>query len=163
MTPAITLEELLAWNDETAQKWLAHLAANPALLDVPSGIFGTKDVRALVHHIFAVEYRYSERLRGLPASAPDQLPGSTLEELARLHNEAMKQYRGVLADANFNWNATIELKTLSAGTLHASLRKMIAHALLHGIRHWAQLGTLARTAGYPNEFSADLLMSPSVI
>lgn len=163
MRPAITLEELIAWNDETAQKWIEHMRANPLLLDAPSGIFGTKDVRALVHHIFAVEYRYSERLRGLAATAPDQLPGGTLDELARLHNEAITHYRSALADENFDWDAQIELKTLSAGTQLASLRKMVAHGLMHGIRHWAQLGTLARTAGYPATFSADLLFTRSMI
>ncbi len=97
MTPALTLSELIAWNDETAQKWLEHLRANPALLDAPSGIFGSKDVRGLLHHIFAVEYRYSERLRGLAATAPEQLPGGTLDELAGLHNEAIRHYRAALA------------------------------------------------------------------
>lgn len=162
MTPTITLEELTAWNNETALKWLAHLAAKPALLDVPSGIFGTRDVRALVHHIFAVECRTSERLRGLPASAPDQLPGNTLDELTSLHNDAIKQFRATLADAKFDWAAAIEIQTLSAGTLKASRRKLLAHCLMHGIRHWAQLGTLARNAGYPVDFGADLLLSPSI-
>lgn len=162
MIPALTLEELIAWNDETAQKWLDHLRANPALLAAPSGIFGTQDVRGLVHHIFAVEYRYGERLRGLTATAPDQLAGNTFDELAHLHNEAMRHYRAALADAAFDWNTRVELKTLSAGTQHASVRKMIAHGLMHGIRHWAQLGTLARTAGYPAGFSADLLVSPTI-
>jgi len=32
MTPAITLEELLAWNQESADFWKAHLDSNPALL-----------------------------------------------------------------------------------------------------------------------------------
>jgi len=38
MTPAITLEELLAWSDEASNFWKVHLDANPALLEPPCGI-----------------------------------------------------------------------------------------------------------------------------
>ena len=34
MTPAITLEELLTWNEEASKFWKAHLDANPALLEL---------------------------------------------------------------------------------------------------------------------------------
>ena len=35
MTPAITLQELLVWNQESSDFWHAHLEANPALLELP--------------------------------------------------------------------------------------------------------------------------------
>jgi len=38
MTPAVTMEELLAWDQESSTFWKAHLDANPALLELPCGI-----------------------------------------------------------------------------------------------------------------------------
>ena len=40
MTPAITLEELFVWNQESSNFWKAHLDANPALMALPCGIGG---------------------------------------------------------------------------------------------------------------------------
>ncbi len=48
MTPVVTLEELLAWNEESSSYWKAHLDANPALLQLPCGISGTTDVHDFV-------------------------------------------------------------------------------------------------------------------
>ena len=40
-----------------------------------------------------------------------------------------------------------------------SRRKVLAHALFHSQRHWAQLATLVRAAGFPSGFRGDLLFS----
>ena len=40
-----------------------------------------------------------------------------------------------------------------------SRRKVAAHALFHSQRHWAQLATLVRQAGFPSGFRGDLLFS----
>ena len=50
MTPAITLNELLAWNDEASRFWKAHLDANPALLELPCEIGGTTNLQEFVRH-----------------------------------------------------------------------------------------------------------------
>jgi uncharacterized damage-inducible protein DinB len=38
-------------------------------------------------------------------------------------------------------------------------RKIMGHVLLHAQRHWAQLATLVRAAGYPSGFGGDLLFT----
>lgn len=162
-SPAITLEELIGWNDHSAQQWFQFLTANPAALDLPSGIFGTKNIFELVFHIVAVEYRYGQRLRGLPVSTLDQIPCTSIAQLAALHSEALQHYRATLSNPNFSWSEIVEIQTLSAGTQRTSMRKMLAHALMHSIRHWAQLATLTRTAGHPADISGDLLFSPSIL
>jgi uncharacterized damage-inducible protein DinB len=43
-----------------------------------------------------------------------------------------------------------------------SRRKVAAHALFHSQRHWAQLSTLVRQAGFPSGFKGDLLFSPAL-
>ena len=47
MSVGITLEELLAWNEEASDFWKAHLDANPALLELPCGIGGTANVQGV--------------------------------------------------------------------------------------------------------------------
>jgi uncharacterized damage-inducible protein DinB len=43
-----------------------------------------------------------------------------------------------------------------------SRRKVAVHALFHSQRHWAQLATLVRNAGFPSGFKGDLLFSPAL-
>jgi len=33
------MEEVLSWSDETTQRWLQFLAANPAAEELPCGIY----------------------------------------------------------------------------------------------------------------------------
>ncbi len=54
----------------------------------------------------------------------------------------------------------IEFPTRTAGIIRASKRKIFAHAMLHGVRHWAQLATALREAGYPTNWGKDFLYSP---
>jgi len=44
----------------------------------------------------------------------------------------------------------------------ASRRKLMAHALLHSQRHWAQLATLLRAAGFPTGFRGDMIFSAAL-
>jgi hypothetical protein len=66
--PILTAEEVLAWNEKTAQNWRQLLISHPELLTQPCDIAGTKTVAELLQHIVAVELRYAERLAGLPIS-----------------------------------------------------------------------------------------------
>jgi uncharacterized damage-inducible protein DinB len=36
------------------------------------------------------------------------------------------------------------------------------HLFMHGIRHWAQIATALRQAGYPRQWEHDWLMSEAV-
>jgi uncharacterized damage-inducible protein DinB len=161
-TPAITLEELLAFADESARNWLRFLDAQPAVQQLPCAIFNTGTVPGLVRHIFAVEFRFAKRLAGQPVPPYASMPDGPLPVLTALHDEAVAQFRVLLADSSQDWNETIEWVTLTAGTIHASRRKMFAHPLFHAVRHWAQLASLARAAGFPPPFPGDLLVSDAL-
>jgi uncharacterized damage-inducible protein DinB len=155
----LTPSELLQWNDETAQRWKSLLTANPRALDFPCDVYGAESVRGLLRHIFAVEIRYAQRLGGDPVTPYDQIPAGGIGELFAFHDRAVAQYRKLLADDAADWEEKIEFATLSAGTLTASRRKILFHALLHGIRHYAQLATLVRRHGVRPDWPMDLLMS----
>jgi uncharacterized damage-inducible protein DinB len=164
MTPAIAIDELLSWNEQAADFWMAHLAANPALLQLPCDIGGAASVQELVRHIWGVELRWSQRIAGLPVTDKAAMPAGPLDALFALHRQAMETLRGLLADSDFNWDQVVQLDLpwLPANSRAASRRKLAAHALLHSQRHWAQLATLLRAAGSPSGFLGDILFSSTL-
>ena len=159
----ITLEELLADNEASTQKWLTWLADNPAALDVPCDIYNSGSVRGLLKHIWAVELRHSQRLLGEEVIAYDAIPVGSLDDLSAVHAQAVRNLKKFLSEANdAALHEIITLQTVSAGTLHASRRKLFTHILLHSMRHWAQLSTALREAGHKTEWPKDFLFSEAM-
>ena len=164
MTPVITFEEFLVWDQEASNFWKAHLDANPALLQLPCDIGGTTNVQEFVRHIWGVELRWAQRLAGLPVLAREEMPAGPLHALYELHLKALQIFRSLLDDPAQNWSETF---TMTGGRLPPEIgtlsrRKVLAHALFHSQRHWAQLGTLVRVAGFPSGFKGDLLFSSAL-
>jgi uncharacterized damage-inducible protein DinB len=164
MTAGISLQELLVWNGESSNVWKAHLDANPELLKLPCTIGGAKDVQEFVRHVWRVELRWSCRLAGLLVPAKEELPTGPLEALFGMHREAEEVFRGLLAASEESWNEpfVLDLERIPALAHTLSRRKVMAHALLHGQRHWAQLATLVREAGFPSGFRGDFLFSSAL-
>jgi uncharacterized damage-inducible protein DinB len=158
---ALTFEELLAWNHESAAFWKAHLDANPALLDLPCSIGGAATVQQVVGHIWGVELRWGQRIAGLPVQTKEQMPAGPLDALYDLHLKAVGIFRQLLDDPAQNWEETMELAYdwLPPQARFASRRKVLGHALFHSQRHWAQLSTQLRVAGFSADFKGDLLFS----
>ena len=157
----ISFLDLLAANEEEAHRWRSYFEKQPAaVLTIRSDIAKAENVRGLLLHIFAVELRYAERLMDLPVTAYEQLPTDPVDALFGVGYRARDLYRRFIAQASAAAYATVqEFPTRSAGTLKASKRKMLLHALLHSVRHWAQLAALLREHGYPTDWQHDFLMS----
>ena len=164
MSAGVTFDELLKWSNEASEFWKAHLEANPALLELPCGIGGTENVQGLVRHIWGVELRWAHRLAGLPDTGPNDWPAGPLDALFDLHRKAAEVNGAAIEDANYDWEApyTLTAAWLPPEKRTITRRKLMAHALLHGQRHWAQLATLLRTAGYPSDFRGDILLSQAL-
>jgi uncharacterized damage-inducible protein DinB len=164
MTPAITLDELLAWNDEASKFWKSHLDANPALIELPCGIGGAANVMQFAGHIWAVELRWGQRIAGLPQLAKEDVPAGPLAALFDLHIKAVGVYRALLDDPALQWDEmmALDFPWLPPDMRSFSKRKIAAHALFHSQRHWAQLATLVRTAGFPSGFKGDMLISSAL-
>lgn len=161
MTPAITLEELLTWAQESASFWKAHFDANPALLELPCDIDDSGVVQELVRHIWMAELRWAQCVSGQPMAPRADFPKGPLDALYSLHQQAVNMVRGLLGDPAFDWDArlTLAYEWLPAELRSPSRRKALGHALLHSQRHWAQLATLVRAAGFSSGFFGDLLFS----
>lgn len=164
MTPAITLAELLAWNDEASTFWKKHLDANPVLLELTCDIGGTASVQGFVRHIWGVELRWAQRLAGQPPMDREKMPTGPLEALFGLHIDAVGIFRTLLSDGSQNWEETmtLEFPQITPEKRIVSRRKVAAHALFHSQRHWAQLATLVRASGFPSGFFGDILLSSAL-
>jgi uncharacterized damage-inducible protein DinB len=164
MTPAITLEELLAWNQESSNFWKSHLDANPALLALPCGIGGTANVQGFVRHIWGAELIWSQRIARLPETDKETWPAGPLDVLFELHVKAVQVFHELLDNPAVNWDETMTLDVnwLPPEARTFTRRKVLGHVLFHSQRHWAQLATLVRAAGFPSGFKGDLLLSSAL-
>jgi uncharacterized damage-inducible protein DinB len=162
MDPALKLSELLAYAENESRLWQKWFLQNPDALDVKLDIAQAKDARNLVVHIIAVDLRYAERLLGEPVTAYEDMP-SDIKELFAIADRAFQKLKKFLdATQEEEWKQVIEFPTRSMGTLTSSKRKIFVHTLLHSTRHWAQLATALRLAGYKQHWPHDFLFTDAV-
>lgn len=153
---------LLRYTDGESRRWHTWLAARPpTVLDEPMGEGRLATLRGVLVHIFAVEMRHTQRLLGEPVSAYDTLPQNTLDEIFRIGVDARRKLSGFL-DTDPDLDRELTFETLTAGTHSASVRKVVAHSIIHGIRHWAQIATVLRQRGYPAQWFHDILLSDAL-
>jgi uncharacterized damage-inducible protein DinB len=160
-TAELSFAEMLDANERETAKWQSWFERQPSkILDIPLDIALAKDVREFLLHIFAVELRYAERLTGSPITEYEVLPTGSVRELFGIGDSARGLYREYLSRAtDADLAKVMEFSTRTAGVLRASKRKMFAHAMLHGVRHWAQLATALREKGHGTDWPHDFLFS----
>ena len=154
--PSLSAEEIFAWNGKTAAGWRKLLTAHPELLTQPCDIAGTRSVAELLQHIVAAQLRYAERLAGLPISDYASIPFDSVDSIYATHDRAAAIFHQ-LFDSDIDWNKPIDFATRSMGTLHSDRKTILFHALLHGIRHYAQLASLVRQCGVKPDWPMDYL------
>jgi uncharacterized damage-inducible protein DinB len=164
MSLLISLDELMAWTAEERAKWLPWLKANPKALDVtvqPGGRFPT--VGSLIDHIFLVEHRHTLRLLGreLPTETGVK-PGDidALYAYAARGRDAVRRYLPTLKPEDANKPRDVVVAT---GTYPLSPRKLLFHMALHEVRHWAQIASAVRAAGFAPPGDHDLFYSKALV
>lgn len=164
MALTITLDELLGWTAEERGKWLPWLKANPKALAVtvqPGGRFPT--VGSLIDHIFLVEHRHTLRLQGkeLPSESGVK-PGDTdaLFAYGAHGRSAVTTYLPTLDPGEVNVPRDVVVAT---GTYALTPRKLLFHMALHEVRHWAQIASAVRAAGFAPPGDHDLFYSKSIV
>jgi uncharacterized damage-inducible protein DinB len=154
--PVLTAEEVLAWNEKTAQNWRQLLNHHPELLTQPCDIAGTKTVAELLKHIVVAQLLHAERLAGLPISDYDAIPFDSVESIYATHDRVVVIFQQLLA-SDIHWDEPLEFTTRSMGSFRSNRKTILFHALLHGIRHYAQLASLARQCGVQPDWPMDYL------
>ena len=157
LSPSLSAEELLAWNDRTTLSWHSLLEQHPEILEFSCDIYReASSVADLLQHIVAVELRYAQRLAGLPETPYEQIPSSPANSLLLIHQQAFVLLRRELATPR-DWSEKIEFKTRTHGAFSIDRKTILFHALLHGIRHYAQLATIVRQHGFKPDWPMDYL------
>ncbi len=155
--PVLTADEMLAWLETTSTNWRALVEEHPEILAMPCDVMGVGTVGALLQHIVAVEVRYAEQLSGLPVTEYAAIPFDSAAAIYATHERAMKMYRELLA-SDLDWDGKFEFVTRSMGPMRGSRKTILFHALMHAIRHYAQLATLVRQHGIKPGWQMDYLM-----
>lgn len=158
MDAGIQFTELLDYGAEENRRWQEFFERFPQTLDLPLDIAG--NVRQLVLHIFAVELYFANAISGEEKVDPDQLPNTTLDEVFAISDQAAEMYRKFVAHASpEDWASTVELGRIN---LKATKRKLVAQALTHSMRHWAQISTFLRQQGFKQEWVHDFLLTKAM-
>ena len=163
MELTITLNELLAWTAEERQKWLAWLKANPRALDVtiqPGGRFPT--VWSLIDHILLIEHRHTLRLQGKELPTASGVKAGDIDALWSYGDRgrtALRDYLPTLSSGDINTPRDV---VVASDTYPMSPRKLLFHMALHEVRHWAQIASALRAAGFAPPGDHDLFYSKAL-
>jgi uncharacterized damage-inducible protein DinB len=163
MNVGLGLAELLGYSDHERAKWQAWVAADQTRLRIAfqsGGRYTTLGV--LFDHMFLAERRNLARLQG--AAPPDSTgiaegDWRALFDYGELVRADLRTYVTALEGADAA--ATVSF-TVPSGTFTITRRKLIAHMLVHEIRHLAQAAYAARLAGHEPPGSHDILFYPEL-
>ncbi|HYH01049.1 MAG TPA: DinB family protein [Terriglobales bacterium] len=163
MPASFDLAVLLDYVEEETKNWVRFFVQHPAALDVKLDIAHVENTRGLLHHIFAVEHRYAQRLFEEPNTPFEDIPSAPNETLFRIGEQARIRLRQFIESADDSKLArNVTFKTVSFGELTVTFRKCLTHALIHSIRHWAQLATELRRAGYKQHWQHDFVFTKAM-
>lgn len=156
----LSYDELLRYTMEDREKWRTFFGLNPQAMEIPfqpGGRFST--VGKLIDHIFLVERRHVQRLRGEALADRTGLTGNNAPPLfdygASVRRE-LEHYVGELDEDAAGQMRVFEVRdrqwTMSA-------RKLLFHVVMHEVRHWAQIALAVRLAGLEPPGDHDLFFS----
>ena len=156
----LSFQELERYTSEEREKWRDWFVSQPEAMEVevqPGQRFST--VGALIDHIFLVERRHLQRLRGAPPDTKTGLSGhhaAPLFDYGASVRRELAQFVEELDDEAANQPRTIAVQT---GEFVLTPRKLLFHCLLHETRHWAQIALAIRRAGLDPPGNHDLFYS----
>jgi uncharacterized damage-inducible protein DinB len=158
-TKSISFYELLTLNKAETDRWQAWFERQPvSVLNVPTTIANADTIRGLLLHIFAVELRHTERLLGRTnITSYEDLRSDSIPSLFGIGERArgmLLQYLESETDEALREVIGIETRK---GAFQTTKRRLAAHIFIHSIRHWAQLATALREAGFQTDWSHDVL------
>jgi uncharacterized damage-inducible protein DinB len=155
--PAISFEELLRFDEEQSKRWREFFSKKPHLLKIDMS--PSERVSDFLLHIFASEYRSAQRLLGEPMTPNTEFKWRSVEELFAIADAAREKLREFVAKAPANIAEVQSYPSLTLGEIKASPKKLLTHAVVHSIRHWAQLTRALRENGTRIDWSGDVIFS----
>jgi uncharacterized damage-inducible protein DinB len=159
----LTVEELIHYTDEERTRWERWFRENGEdLLRMPISGDRETSVGALMLHIFGPELRYVQRLREEPLTEYRGRPCFTMEQVFGFGLESRRALRDYVRELKTEeWSRTIRFE-IGGTEFRATVRKIVLHALMHEVRHWAQLARIMRERGFVPPGGHDLLESQAL-
>ena len=148
MSVPVDFNRLMDYVQHERGKWKAWLEADPSRLRLPfqpGGRFPM--INSLVDHVFFVERRHLSRLQGAPLPEKTGVAEGDITGLFEYADRAhadLRRYAADLTDAQANEVMTFSIPN---GPVSIARGALALHALLHEVRHLAQLAYAARVAG----------------
>ena len=158
----VSFAELLAYAEGENRRWRSWFKQHPEALAIEAGIADAQNVYELLMHIFSVQMRFAELSQGSAVTPATAIRAGDVEQAFRLADQATTKLRALLAEgAKLGFDEVLSFPD-GETTRSATRRKLIVHAILHGVRHWAQIATALRKAGYPQTWPHDFLYSDAM-
>ena len=156
---SLSFDELQRYTQEERDKWRRFFATQPDALELalPSPRFTT--VGKLIDHIFLVERRHVQRLRGEALSDRTGLTGSNAPPLFDYGASVRRELEQFVADLDDDVADQVRMFEVREQQWPMTARKLLFHILVHEIRHWAQIALAVRTAGLEPPGDHDLFFS----
>lgn len=156
--PSISFEELLDYQQEQTEQWRELFEKKPFLLTIE--VSPTDTIADVLFHAFTSEYRIAQRLLGEPMTQDADFARRTVSDLFSIEEAANLKMREYIAHRSQEEVATIQkYPSPTLGEFDASPKKMLTHAIIHSVRHWAQVARAVREHGQRADFSHDPLFS----
>ena len=168
---SVSFSELLDHEQQESLRWHDWFNQHSQALDVKIDIAGSATVRDLLSHIVFMNLLYAEWLLGYsirrvgktePARFTDSIDKTSPDAIFSAADSALMTWRKVLEKTqDKKWDEMMSFPE-PTDKMNASRRKCFVHAFLHGTRHWAQLATALRSAGYKQDWQHDFIFSPAM-
>lgn len=165
----LTIDELLSYTDEERAKWQRWFAANGnEHLKIALTGETCPTVGALVLHCFWAEMFYAYFMRDEIlteesdlATRNKDLPADDAEKLFAFGQSARDEMRAFTRAAGADEWERGHVFEAKGFRISGPARKLVAHILVHEIRHWAQIAFAVRQHGLAPPGDHDLLFSES--
>ena len=156
----LTIDELIGYTDEERLKW-ENWFATKGDETLKLSLYNADHARvgALILHIFGPELQYLQFIRNEDLTDYTSMPVERADELFAFGRRSREVLRAWCAGATpEEWERAFEPQE----GLRVSARKIVAHVLMHEIRHWAQLALGMRQHDLAPPGDHDLLFSRAV-
>jgi uncharacterized damage-inducible protein DinB len=166
MSLSLGIDELMGYTTGERVKWEQWFAAEPraaleAAVQPKGGRFPT--VWAMMDHIFLVEKRHTQRLKGESPIAERtgvaDLDIAALFAYGRAAREELTDLIRSTPDAAMARKLQFQFGDQS---YTFTPRKLVFHIFFHEIRHWAQIAAALRNAGFAPPGKHDLLFTSAM-
>ena len=157
----VKLSELLDYNREQQDKWeswFAEKGNEPLAITVGSGRMNT--LGKVIQHALGVNLYFAETLSGKPKTEWWAQPSDDAGALFRLGTEGKRALRAAI-EGERDWTRVIEMEA-PGFSVRPTARKAVLNAIVHEIRHWAQISAIVRQHGMAPPADQDIILSKTL-